>query len=143
MKRRWNLFAWIGFAVVLLAAFSYAFFFIRFPVTRDFPWVNLLLFVAGGWLLAMGLRRAFVQPERYRGKVSGVILTTLSLVIIGLFCYGIFGLTKGLPSPANAPRSGMQAPDFTLSDVNGKPVTLSGLLKSNRAVLLIFYRGYW
>src|SRR6266849_5808443 len=143
MKRRWNLFVWIGFVVVLLAAFSYALVFIRFPVTRDFPWVNLLLFVAGGGLLAMGLRRAFGQPERYRGKVSGVILSALSLVIIGLFCYGLFGLTKGLPSAANAPRGGMQAPGFTLSDVNAKPVTLSELLKNNRAVLLIFYRGYW
>ena len=143
MKRRWNLFVWIGFAVVLLAVASYMFVFISFPVTRDFPWVTLLLFVAGGVLLGIGLTQAFGQPERYRGKVSGIILGALSLVIIGLFCYGIFGLTKGLPSAANAPRSGMQAPDFTLSDVNGKPVALSGLLKNNRAVLLIFYRGYW
>jgi hypothetical protein len=143
MKRRWNLLVWIGFVVVLLGVFSYLFVFIRFPVTRDFPWASLLLFVAGGWLLATGLRRAFGQPERYGGKVSGVVLTALSLVIIGLFCYGIFGLTKGLPSTANAPHDGTRAPDFTLSDVNGKSVTLSGLLKSNRAVLLIFYRGYW
>src|SRR5690348_8710336 len=143
MKRRWNPFVWMGFAVVLLAVVGYMFVFIRFPVTRDFPWVSLLLFVAGGLLLGTGLKRAFGQPERYRGKVSGVILSTLSLVIIGLFCYGLFGLTKGLPLASNAPRDGMQAPDFTLSDVNGKAVALSGLLKNNRAVLLIFYRGYW
>ena len=142
MKRNWNGFVWGGFAVVLLAAFSFLFL-IRFPATRDFPWINLLLFGAGALLLAAGLRRAFVQPERYRGKVTGVILSLLSLAIFGLFYYGTFVLTADIPSASSAPRPGATAPDFTLSDATGRPVALSDLLKKNRAVLLIFYRGYW
>jgi hypothetical protein len=116
---------------------------IRFPATRDFPWVNLLLFAAGGLLLAVGLKRAFGEPDRYRGRISGVILGTLSGAIIALFCYGSFVLARELPSAKSALHAGAQAPDFTLSDTAGKAVTLSELLKKNRAVLLIFYRGYW
>jgi len=142
MKRNWNGFVWGGFAVVLLAAFSFLFL-IRFPAMRDFPWLNLLLFAAGALLLAAGLRRAFLQPDRYRGKVSGVILSLLSLAIFGLFYYGTFVLTADIPSASSAPRPGATAPDFKLSDATGRPVSLSDLLKKNRAVLLIFYRGYW
>jgi ABC-type transport system involved in cytochrome c biogenesis permease subunit len=142
MKRSWNGFIWAGFAVVLLAAFSFLFF-VRFPATRDFPWVNLLLFGAGALLLATGLRRAFFQSDRYRGKVSGPILSLLSLAMFGFFCYGIFVLAADIPSASGAARPGATAPDFTLSDAAGKPVALSELLKKNRAVLLIFYRGYW
>ena len=142
MKRNWNGFVWAGFAVVLLAAFSFLFL-IRFPAMRDFPWLNLLLFAAGALLLAAGLRRAFLQPDRYRGKVTGVILSLLSLAIFGLFYYGTFVLTADIRSASGAPRAGATAPDFTLSDATGRPVALSDLLKKNRAVLLIFYRGYW
>ncbi len=35
---------------------------------------------------------------------------------------------------------GKTAPDFTLSDQNGKQVTLS---KADKPVVLVFYRGYW
>ena len=142
MKRSWNGLIWAGFAVILLAAFSFLFL-IRFPAMRDFPWLNLLLFAAGALLLAAGLRRAFLQPDRYRGKVSGVILSLLSLAIFGLFYYGTFVLTADIPPASSAPRPGATAPDFTLSDATGRPVSLSDLLKKNRAVLLIFYRGYW
>ena len=142
MKRSWNGFVWAGFAAVLLAAFSFLFL-VRFPATRDFPWVNLLLFGIGLILLAAGLRRAFFQSDRYRGKVSGPILSLLSLAMFGLFCYGIFVLAADIPSASGAPRPGTTAPDFTLSDTAGKPLALSELLKKNRAVLLIFYRGYW
>ena len=142
MKRTWNGFIWLGFAVVLVAAFSLLFL-IQFPAIRDFPWPNLLLFAAGGVLLAIGLKRAFLQPDRYRGKVSGIILSLISLATFGLFLYGTFVLTADIPSASGAPRLGMPAPDFTLSDAAGKPVALADLVKKNRAVLLIFYRGYW
>jgi ABC-type transport system involved in cytochrome c biogenesis permease subunit len=142
MKRSWNGLIWAGFAVVLLATFSFLFL-VRFPATRDFPWVNLLLFGAGALLLAAGLGRAFFQSDRYRGKVSGPVLSLLSLAMFGLFCYGIFVLAADIPSASSAPRPGTPAPGFTLSDAAGKPVALSELLKKNRAVLLIFYRGYW
>jgi len=143
MKRNWNAWVWAGFGLTLVSAFSYVFFFIRFPITRDIPWVSLLLFIVAGWLLATGLRRAYGQPEHYRGKVSGVILSVLSAGLIGVFCYGMFILSKQIPASPDAPRAGQHAPEFTLPDAGGKPVALSELLKTHKGALLIFYRGYW
>ncbi len=143
MRRQWNWRVWAGFGVALLAAYSYLFLFIRYPVTRDFPWVNLILFVVAAYLLATGLYRAFTQPGLYRGRVSGPILSVLSLGIAGLFYVGAFYVARHLPPGENALRVGQQAPDFTLADVNGRMVSLSSLRQGKHAALLIFYRGYW
>ena len=70
MKRKWNWPIWTGFVVAVGGWFSYGFF-AQFPVTRDFPWANLLLFGIGAALLIVGLFRAFGRPQRYRGKVFG------------------------------------------------------------------------
>ena len=134
---------WLGFGVALLAAFSYIPFFSRFPVTRDFPWANLVLFVAAECLSGIGVYRAFAQPGRYRGKISGIALGALSLGMLGLFCYGVFYAVRNIPSGQTALRVGQQAPDFTLAGVDGNLVTLSQLRQGQHAVLLIFYRGYW
>lgn len=53
-----------------------------------------------------------------------------------------------LPESPGAPKVGEKAPDFTLPDTDGKPVTLSEVLKPRTPgekpwVLLVFYRGYW
>jgi hypothetical protein len=143
MRRSWNVPVWAGFGITLIALLSYVPVFVRFPITRDIPWVNLLLFLVGGWLLAVGLKRAFGEPERYRGKVSGVVLASLSLVLCIFFCWGNFVFARRIPSASGAPRTGQPAPDFTLADASGRPVSLAALRKANRAVLLIFYRGYW
>ena len=152
MKRRWNIYIWGGFLITLAGLLSYQPFFIRFPVTRDIPWVNYLMFAAGVYLLVVGLRRAFRQPELYHGKVSGPVLGFGSLLMIGFFLFGVFYVSKQLPASKAAPRVGEKAPDFTLPDINGKPVSLRELLASSPAgqgaaggkgALLVFYRGYW
>jgi hypothetical protein len=143
MKRSWNGWVWGGFGAALLAALSYVPVLARFPLTRDFPWVNLLLFLAAGWLLGKGLRRAFRQPEKYRGKVIGTVFSVVSLALFGLFSWGVFVVARALPPAQAALRVGQRAPDFTLSDTDGRPVTLTQLRQGKRAVLLIFYRGYW
>ncbi len=150
MKRRSNVFIWAGFLVVLAALFSYVPLFARFPLTRDFPWANILLFVLGQLLVALGIARAFRQPEVYRGKVAGIALETVSSLLFGLFLFGVIVYSKQLPPSPGAPQVGQKAPDFTLPDQDGHPVTLSKLLgapggasKPPRVVVLIFYRGYW
>ena len=154
MKRRWNLFVWTGFLVIVGAFLSYFLFFLRFEPTRNFPWANLLLFAAGGVLIGIGLKRAFQQPELYRGKVFGPVVGALSVGIFGFFLTTMFHYMKQLPASTGAPRVGSKAPDFTLQDQDGRLVTLTELLqplpsrggvnpgKSNGA-LLIFYRGWW
>jgi len=143
MKRRWNAFVWAGFGITLFAILSYFLFFYKFPVTRDVPWVTYLLFVPAVVLLVVGVNRAFNQPEHYRGKICGPILSTLSITLIGLFCYMVLVLTKELPAASTALHAGQQAPDFTLADASGTPVALADILKKNRAAVLVFYRGYW
>ena len=134
---------WTGFAIVVLSVVSYVPVFALFPITRDVPWVNYLLFVTGGVLLAVGLKRAYGEPDRYRGKISGPILSVLSLLIAGLFIFGVLFLTKQLPGSSEAPRVGQPAPVFALADANGKQTALADLLNGRRGVVLIFYRGYW
>ena len=133
----------MGFATALVAALSYIPVFSRFPLTRDVPWVNLALFAVAGVALGVGVYRAFAHSTIYRGKISAPILTLISLGIFSLFAYGIFVEARRIPSGASALRSEAQAPDFTLHDTKGNPVSLSALREQSRAVLLIFYRGYW
>jgi hypothetical protein len=148
-KRHRNWLLWAGFLLTLVAFASYVFVFVNFPVTRDFPWLNLLLFVGAAVLLIVGLRRAYKQPELYRGKIAGPVLTVFSALIFGLFVFQIFVLARELPVSAAAPHVGAKAPDFTLQDTGGKPVSLSDLLsapiggRQPKGALLVFYRGYW
>src|ERR1017187_4990075 len=143
LKRRWNIPIWAGFAIVVLSVISYIPVFALFPSTRDVPWVNYLLFLTGGVLLALGLKRAYGEPDRYRGKISGPILSVLSLLIAGFFIFGVLYLTKLLPASSEAPRVGQPAPVFSLADANGKQTALADLLYGRRGAVLIFYRGYW
>ena len=145
MKRKWNLSIEAGLVTSVVAFLSYYFVFVRWPITRDFPWVNLLLFAAGLGLAALGAARAYKHPERYRGKVRGPLFGLLSVAIAAFFYFTAFVMPKQMPAASRAPATGQVAPDFTLPDVNGKPVTLSSLYAGgkNRWVLLVFYRGYW
>lgn len=143
MKRHLNLSIWIGFLIIIGSIASYIPVFTLYASTRDVPWVNYILLVAGGALLAIGLRRAFRDPEHYRGKVSGSVLGTVSVLLAGLFLAFILYGGKQIPAAGNALREGQPAPPFTLADTGGKPVSTSSLLENRRGLLLIFYRGYW
>jgi AhpC/TSA family len=141
MKRKWNWPIWVGFVVAVGGLFSYEYFAL-FPITRDFPWANLLLFGIGGVLLLVGLFRAFGRPQVYRGKIFGSIFTMFALLLFAFFAYEIFYVLRQVPLSAQAPRVGEKAPEFSLPDQNGKQIALSDLLSPNGAIL-IFYRGHW
>ncbi|MFL6196009.1 MAG: hypothetical protein ACJ75H_17650 [Thermoanaerobaculia bacterium] len=149
MTRSRNLLPLAGFAVCAAALVSYPLFFARFPATRDLPWVNWLLLVAGLGLLVMGLLRAFRQPERYKGRIAGPIFGVLSLAVVGLFLFMTVIGSRQLPPPTSRiAKVGGQAPDFTLPDPQGRQVRLYDALgqaagRPGSWVLLIFYRGYW
>ena len=142
MPRQRNFLPLAGFLVCAIAFVSYFLFFARFPATRDVPWASWLLFALGLALVGAGVRRAFRQPEQYRGRVLGPILGVLSLAVLGLFLFYTLSLSRQLPAAANAPKVGEKAPDFTLADAQGRPMRLYDLLGQNW-VVLIFYRGYW
>jgi hypothetical protein len=148
-KLNWPI--WAGFLLSLIAFLTYFLVFVWFPVTRDFPWANLILFALAAALLLVGVRRAFAadRPHPVRSKIAGTVLTTLSVAIFVFFVFSTFIMARRLPASHGAPQVGQKAPDFTLSDTNGKPVSLAELLsvpvqgKTARGVLLVFYRGYW
>ena len=154
--RRLNWPIWAGAILSVLAMFSYPFIFVRWPITRDLPWANLLLFVGAGVLVVAGLRRAWAAP-RYRWLKVGysAVLTAFSAFVVGSFVYGVMIVPRRLPASHGAPDVGQRAPDFTLADINNTSVSLASLLSSPlpstsggasrapKGVLLIFYRGYW
>ena len=149
--RRFNWPLWVGFVLTLAAFMTYFSVFIWFPVTRDFPWASLLIFLLAVVLLVMGVRRGFSadHPHPTRSKIITSIIATLSVIVIGFFVFTVFVAARWLPASKGAPQVGQQAPDFTLSDTTGKQVSLTELRttsidgKAPKGVLLIFYRGYW
>jgi hypothetical protein len=153
--RRFNWPIWTGFLLSLFAYISYFAVFVSFPVTRDFPWVNLLLFAAAAALLLVGVRRAYAPDRTHptRSKITGTVVATLSVAIFGFFIFATFITARQLPASHGAPQVGQKAPDFSLTDIYGKTVSLSEIMASPvngkagspnpRGVLLVFYRGYW
>jgi len=105
--------------------------------------VNYLLFVIGGGMLGAGLRRAFRDPEHYRGKISGSILAAISVLLAAFFVVSIMYFGKQVPSSETALRPGQKAPAFALADTAGKQLASADLLKDHRGMVLVFYRGYW
>lgn len=149
--KRLNWPLWVGFVLTLAAFLTYFFIFIWFPVTRDFPWANLVLFLIAGVLLFLGLRRGFAsdRPHPTRSKIVTSIVSVLSVLVFGAFVFIIFIGGRWLPASKGAPQVGQRAPEFTLPDTAGKPVSLKELLTTPvngnppKGVLLVFYRGYW
>jgi flagellar biosynthesis component FlhA len=149
--RRFNWPLWVGFLLTLAAFLSYFFVFVWFPVTRDFPWANLLLFLIAGVLIVAGVRRGFAsdRPHPTRSKIVTSIVAVLSFGVIALFIFSIFIAARWLPASKGAPQVGQKAPEFSLQDTSGKQVSLNELVTSTvngsqpKAALLVFYRGYW
>jgi hypothetical protein len=147
--RRRNKLLWVGALLMIVAISSNALFFVQVPGQRLLPWLNLLCFVVPLVLVSLGLRRAITQPEIYRGKTAGWILTGLSVFLLAFAVFALY-VSRNIPDPSRAPKVGQKAPDFVLPDTSGKPIWLHDLLAARmengappKAVLLIFYRGYW
>ena len=150
--RRFNWHIWAGFLLSIIAFLSYVLFFVNYPITRDVPWANMILFMIAAWLLFVGIRRAFAPDRSRLAKIGSSVLAVLGVLLIGFFVFMTFIMARWLPASEGAPRVGNRAPEFTLADANGKTISLVELLStpinvSNtakpRGVLLIFYRGHW
>lgn len=149
--RRFNWPLWAGFLLTLIATFTFFAVFVYFPLTRDFPWANLLLFLVAAVFLGAGIRRGFARerPHPTRSKIITSIVGALSVAIFAFFIFAVFIAARWLPPSTGAPQVGQKVPEFTLPDSTGKQVSLNELLttpidgKAPKGVLLIFYRGYW
>ena len=149
--RRLNWPLWVGLLLTLAGSVSYLLIFVWFPITRDFPWANFLIYLVAAMLLVIGLRRGFAsdRPHPTRSKIISTIVSVFCVLVIGLFAFAYFVGGRMLPASKGAPQVGQRAPEFTLPDTTGKQVSLNELMtrpingKAPRGVLLIFYRGYW
>ena len=150
--RRSNVALWTGFVLLLLSIASNVPSLYASGIPENvLPWLSLLLPILGVLFCFVGLKRAFGEPQIFRGKISGSILTVISILFVALSVWG-FLHARAVPASSRAPRVGQKVPEFTLTDTNGQSVTLSQLLsspvdaasgKASKAVLLVFYRGYW
>ncbi len=72
-------------------------------------------------------------------------LFTISIASLNVSAQTILGPKDGAgmaPANLNRIKVGEEAPNFTLEDQDGKPVTLSDY-RNKKSVVLVFYRGYW
>jgi hypothetical protein len=149
-RRPVNWSIWLSLPIAVVALYSYPFIFVRWAVTRDVPWMNLLLCAAAVALAITGVRRVFGGDRAWLSKASAVLVAAASVAAVGLFTYKVLIVARELPASAHAPEVGQLAPDFTLVDLSNDPVSLASLRstplvgsRTPRGVLLIFYRGYW
>lgn len=132
---------WIGPLLTFAGMVSYFQYFVRFPLLRDFPWVNLPAVLLGLGLSAWGLWQAFSRGSRWWLKLLGGLGTAFSLLIAGLFCAYVFSISYALPAAPSVVLEQGQAPEFVLRDHTGREVRLADFRGSR--VVLVFYRGHW
>jgi hypothetical protein len=147
-ERRRNSALWLGLILAIVALLSQGLFFLKVPGQNALPWLSLALATVAVILVLVGVKRAFFEPKLYRGKVAGSIITVISVLLFAVAVF-VFVTARKLPGTAGVPQVGQKAPDFTLADTNGQQVSLAQLLSTPvgnahpKAVLLVFYRGYW
>ena len=107
--------------------------FLRMPVVRNHPELYLVAFALATLIAAAASWRAARWPN--------VVALALSAVLLVLGGYFNFVLAR-VPATATALKVGEPAPDFTLPDATGAPVSLASF-RDRTPVVLVFYRGYW
>ena len=97
MKRlNWQI--WAGFVLCLVAGLSYPFVFARWAITREFPWVNLILFAIAIVFLFLGLRRAFKPDKRIVSKIFSSLAAALGVLFFAALLFGVFVAGRWLPA---------------------------------------------
>ncbi len=130
---------WAAPLLAVVGFLSYWGFFVRWPQTRDIPWVNLIvLAVALVW-------SARAAARAWSGGVLRKLAGTLGVVISGgltaLLVFYCFVLSYSLPSAEGSIELGAQVPGILLVDQQGLSVDLASA--SQDPLVLVFYRGHW
>ena len=147
-KKQINAALWLGLLITVLALLSNLLYFFKLVPAAILPWLNLTLPAIGLIFLLTGVVRAFGKSHAYRGKIWGSIVAVLAALFLAGSAW-LFVQLRNVPRSAGAPQVGQRVPDFTLSDSHGQPVALTQLFSASpgipqpKAVLLVFYRGYW
>jgi cytochrome oxidase Cu insertion factor (SCO1/SenC/PrrC family) len=120
---------------VVIAAVTIAGYILLLDYTaiRNRPW----LYVAG-LAVATAAAVASVTRRRSAGTLTALVVCTLVLGAATFFNF----VAARVPAPTSALRVGERAPEFTLGDARGRPVSLADY-RGRKPVVLVFYRGYW
>jgi hypothetical protein len=170
-QRNWA--AWIGLLLAFAAMLSNAGFLLGVPWPKLLAWLVVVLTIAAVVCAVIGIMRAFRQPQVYAGKVSSSILGVLALLICGLAAVASISsraLPAATNAPQVGQKApDFTLPDthgieLSLGMLLGKehktfvamPSQIMELTKAGKlppataspatptkAVLLVFYRGYW
>jgi len=146
--RRGTFAPWVGLLLTVLGALSNGLPFTGFPAA-PVPWISLLLSLIGFIVVLFGLWQAFRQSTVYKGKLSSALATGFSLLFLAGTIVFFWSARHIPPESAAAPQVGQRVPDFTLPDSTGHSVSLTQLFSGSaskeppKALLLVFYRGYW
>ena len=144
---------WMGLLLTVLGALSNGLPFTGFPAA-PVPWISLLLSLMGFVVVLFGLWRAFGQSTAYKGKLFSAVAAGFSLLLLA-GAMVVFWSARHIPAEsAAAPQVGERVPDFRLPDTTGHSVSLTELFSGSagpdsagkeppKAILLVFYRGYW
>jgi cytochrome oxidase Cu insertion factor (SCO1/SenC/PrrC family) len=124
--------ALLSVAIALGAMVGY-FSLLRVVVVRNHPALYLVAFGLAAAIAAIATTRAPRWPN--------VTALVLSLALLGLGSYFNFVIARIRLGPP-AVRVGQPAPDFSLPDAKGAPVTLASF-RGRSPVVVVFYRGYW
>jgi cytochrome oxidase Cu insertion factor (SCO1/SenC/PrrC family) len=119
--------------VLALAAITGYFVFLRVPSIRNHPELYLVAFALATAITAVACWRVARWPN-----FVALALSAALLILGGVFN---FVLAK-IPASPTVLRIGEPAPDFTLPDATGAPVSLASF-RDRTPVVVVFYRGYW
>ena len=105
----------------------------RVALVRNHPEGYVIALLVATAVAALALRRS-------RRWTSWLALGFSSLLLVAGAWFNFVGAR--VPDTPTALRVGERAPDFTLPDASGRPVSLADY-RGKKSVVLVFYRGYW
>jgi cytochrome oxidase Cu insertion factor (SCO1/SenC/PrrC family) len=129
--------AWLSVSSVVLAVGAIVAYvlLIRVPLVRNHPGAYLAAFALASALAVLALARG-----RGRRWPAWIALGLSAALLVGGVWFNL--AIARIPATPTVLRVGERAPDFTLPDAGGRPVTLADF-RGKKPVVLVFYRGYW
>jgi len=120
-------------AAVAVGAIAVYVLLFRVAAVRNHPEGYVVGFAVATALAALALARG-------RRWYAWLALGLSTLLLLGGAWFNF--VAARVPDTPTALRVGEPAPDFTLPDAAGRPVSLADY-RGRKAVVLVFYRGYW
>jgi hypothetical protein len=107
----------------------------RVAIIRNHPEGYVIAFALAAARAALGVARA--QRRRWP---AWLVLGFMGLVLVAGAWFNF--VAARVPATPTALHVGERAPDFTLPDATGRPVSLADY-RGKKPVVIVFYRGYW